>query len=356
MRKTHSRHFINEALGVPDNLYETAVSLYRNILPKLKGFDSSKLKSDKTFKIGFSGKFRIADFNFGRIYITFHFVEDPKENKPDISGMSVQTISRKTDDLKLKYLKYKSIIMTVRVDIPENYDLSEFPKFFESERNKVIESFSHELKHSYDAYKKIYDNKYDRALYDAIQGKRFGIWPIDRFIHDIYYISANESLVRASEVSAAIRNNEISQKEFLKFLSNNDTYLNLKRISEFSYEKLKTQVGEYMHRVNVLLEHLNYDNLENMSDEEKIDEVLSLVRINVANWTVEIFYKMLVSEMWEQLFGFKGEKERIFKRFQKKQTFDTNEEFFEYYEKLFHFVANKMIRKIAKLYAITNKS
>lgn len=356
MKIDNIRKIIKEALGVPDNLYETAVDLYNRIIPKFNNFDIDLLDENDTFRIGFQGKFRIADFEFSKVFITFHFEHSKKLKSPEIVGMSVESQSQRTPDMKLKMLKQKTLKLNVRMFLPEEYNYGMLQDFIKSERNDMIESLSHELKHSYNAFKKIYDNPYERALYSGVSGKRFGIWPIDRFFHDIYYTTVNESLVRPSEVAAAIRNNNISQKDFLKFLYDTDTYKNLKRLSEFSYEKFKSEIAQKMDRVNLLLKHIGGYKLNKMSDEEKIDEVLRLVMVNVANWTIDEFKEILTSNFLEELIGFEGEKERIFKRFMHRyQKYKTPEEFFRFYEKLFNHVGNNMIRKIAKLYAITNK-
>lgn len=346
---------LHEALGIPDNLYETSVKLYEKILPKIKGLDSSDLNDDKSFTIGFQDKFRIGDYEFGKVFITFFFLQDKKIEKPEIVSMSVESQSQKSDDLRLKLIKTKTAKLSVRVVLPKKFEFSSVYDFILSAKNEMIESLSHELKHFYDAYKKMYDNPYHRAAYSAVSGKQFGIWPIDRFFHDIYYASVNESLVRPSEVAAAIRNNEISQKDFLNFLKDNDTYINLKRLSEFDYNKFRSEVSENMENVDRLLKHLDFK-IKKMSDEEKVDAVLKLVMVNVANWTIAEFKNIITTNFLEEMIGFQGEKERVFERFMRRhQKFQTPEEFFKFYEKMFHFVGNKMIRKIAKLYAITGK-
>lgn len=346
---------ISEALGVPDNLYETSVKLYEKILPKIKNLDIDDLDDDENFQIGFQDKFRIADFEFNKVFITFQFVFNNEVEKPDIIAMSVDSQSQKTKDMRLKMIQQKTCKLTIKILLPTWFEFSDFSNFIVSEKNQMIESLSHELKHFYDFYKKLYDNPYERAAYAGVSGKQFGIWPIDRFFHDIYYTTVNESLVRPSEVATAIRNNQISQKEFLKFLTDNDTYLNLKRLKNFSYEKLREEIGQNMEQVDRLLKHLDYK-VKKMSDEEKIDEVLRLVTVNVSNWTVAEFKNILTTHFLEELMGFEGEKERVFIRFMnRQQRYKNPEEFFRYYEKLFHFVADRLIRKIAKLYAITGK-
>lgn len=350
------KNILKEALGVPDNLYETAELVYEMILPRIKSLKKSDLDEDNQYDIEFEGDFRIADFNFRDIEITFTIIEEEKLEKPEIISMSVESQSKTTDDFRLKNIRNETAKLSIRIVLPENFDYKNLTNFLIEDKKFVIESLVHELKHHYDANKLIYDNIYQRSTYSGVSGKRFGIWPVDRFLHDIYYTTITESLVRPSEVAAAIRNNDISQKDFIKFLQDNDTYKNLRRISNFTYEGLREEIYEKMDRVNMLLEHLNYD-INKMSDEEKINEVLRLVMVNVANWTVDSFRGLMTTSFIEKLFGFGDEKEKVFQRFANRNNrFKTPEEFFRYYEKLFKFVGENMIRKIAKLFAITKKS
>ena len=349
------KNLINESLGVPDNLYETSLKLYDKMILKFKGFDKSMLDNENSFTIGFQDKFRIADFQFSKVFITFYFDKMKKLDKPEIVAMSSESESEKTRDMRLRMIRKKTVKLNVKVILPKKFNFDKFDDFLKGERKDIIESFNHELKHSYDSYKKIYDNPYQRALYNAMSSKRFGIWTIDRFIHDLYYTTVNENLVRPSEVAAAIRNNEISQKDFLTFLYDNDTYKNLKRISEFSLEAFKSELIQEMDKIDKLLEHLDFD-VEDMNTDEKIDEVLRLIVVNISNWSIDEFKNILTSHFLEEILGFSDEKEKIFQKFKNTfHRFKTPEEFFRYYEKLFKFVGDRMIRKIAKLYAMTVK-
>ena len=62
----------------------------------------------------------------------------------------------------------------------------------------------------------------------------------------------------------------------------------------------------------------------------------------------------MTSNILEKMLGLQGEKQRRLKKFIRKiQRFKNTEDFFRNEEKLFKFVANKMIKKISKLYAMT---
>ena len=343
--------FLNEALGVPDNLYETSLQIYDKILSKLKDLKSSDING---LNLVFKGKFRISDFEFSTVNVDIHFIIEPKISEPDIMSMGVETESKKTKNFRLKFIKKKSLTLSLNVVIPENYDLSNFYDLVESKKNILIVALNHELKHGYDSYKKIYDNLHRRAQYDAVVNKISGIWAVDVFFHDIYFTTLIENLVRPSEISAAIKLNQISQKEFLNFLYDNDTYKNLKRISEFTYDKFKQRLKSDIDSVSKFLSNF-LENVDEMSEEEKINEMLRLIRINITNWTIQNYKSILKTDFYEELIGFSGEKEKFFRKvINRLQRFKNTDEFFKFYENQFQFVGRQMIKKIAKLYALTN--
>lgn len=358
MNKKHQvkgliRNVIREALGVPENIYETANEVFQKFSNSLKKIDSKEPIEPGLYNFNVKGTFRISDFTFSTVKINVKIEENEKFNQPELISMAVTSESKKTKDFKLKLLKYKTINLNIFIIVPENYDNNELYQFLQDNKKEFIVSFTHELKHAYDHYKKIFDNPKQRALYNAVSGRGFGIEPIDLFFHDIYFTLATENLVRPSEVVAAIKNNEISQKDFLDFLKSNDTYKNLKRISNFTFEKLKEELKNHMERIDELLYHMNFPVSESTED-EKINEVLRLIMVNVGNWSIESFKDIITTSMVEEIFGFSGEKEKIFRRFYERQRrFKNPEEFFGFYEKQFHYVADNMLRKIAKLYAIT---
>jgi hypothetical protein len=97
--------------------------------------------------------------------------------------------------------------------------------------------------------------------------------------------------------------------------------------------------------------------IENMSDLKKINSVLKLTWLNVTNWQNESLKEVMATDFFEQLLGFEGEKEKFFRKLtSRNENFKNFAEFFSSYQKYFHFISNQMIRKIAKLYAFTNKS
>jgi hypothetical protein len=197
-----------------------------------------------------------------------------------------------------------------------------------------------------------------RAKYQAPQNLYLDIKPIDNFLHLLYFTHAIENTVRSSELAAAVKINKVTRDNFLDFLKKDTTYKNLNDAKNFSYEKLKSELKNYIPEIDELGNHIN--KYMGDTDEEKIDEVLRLVRVNLINNTGDSYMDLMTLNHIEQMFGFHGKKNEVVKKFLKKLVkFDNNEDFFKNEEKLFNFIGDKMIRKISKLYdmaASENKS
>lgn len=341
-----------ESLGVPDNLYETSVEVYNRFVDQLNNIENNTTETENTYSFVISDTFRIADFEFSKVEIELQVAENNQFSNPEIIHMAIPTQAERTEDFKLKYIKSTDVVLNIFIAIPENYNVSELQNYFKSKKKEIIEMLSHEFKHSYDNFKRIFDKVKERALYVGVTNGTYGIYPIDLFLHDIYYTLNTENLVRPSEVVSAIRNNEISQKGFIDFLLKNDTYKNLKRISNFSFENLKKQLKLHIKEIDSVLKSRNIS-IDEISEDEKIETILKMVMDDISDITIENFKEILARSPFELLFGFKGEKLKLFRKFEQRQKrFKMPEDFFRFYENQFHFVSNLMLRKIAKLYAL----
>ena len=96
----------------------------------------------------------------------------------------------------------------------------------------------------------------------------------------------------------------IKKEDFLDFINNDEVFVELKEIRDFSYDYLIGKLYDEMKYVDRLLEHIDEDPTQ-MSDEEKIKSVLELVYVNLANLKSDIFdnYFYTASEKLRNLFG-----------------------------------------------------
>jgi hypothetical protein len=351
---------ILEALGIPDNLYETSVKVTDLIIAAIEKNVSSDIMTDKGQEIIIKDKFTISDFNFNTINLNVKVIELEQIKKPTYANFRVGSTSEKTKNFKLKNIVSENINLEITIAVPINYNLSKLDLFFKKNRELIIEKISHELKHAYDHFKAPYERTVKRAEYDAVQGKSFGIKSIDDFLYNVYFISFSENLTRPSELISAIKNNKVSQKEFLNFLRKNETYKTLVNISKFTLNNLRRKLKREMKQVNDFFDKMrNHSNIDpkNMTDNEKIEKILELVYINVISWTIMGYKNILATNFIEKIMGFQGEKDRVFRRFVSRyDKFNNHVEFFKFYESYFHNISSKMIKKISKLYAMTNKN
>lgn len=346
---------IFEALGVPDNLHETSLKVFDKLLSWTKNLRRTDFKKGEGAKTIIRGNYRIADFEFSNVKIQMGVEVIEQLEEPTLLSMVNRSESQKTEDFRLQTIKRKHVDILIIIGVPSNFKFKSLSDFLINEKREFVENLSHELKHAYDHYKKPYDNTYERAEYQSAISLTTGIPPIDEFIHDIYYTSMSENLVRASEIASAIKNNQISQKEFLKFLGSNDTYQSFKRISNFNYENFKKRLLDKPRLLTSFLKSIG-EKEKNLSDEQKLNKVLEAVYTGLANSKIENFSQMLTHSMIEQIIGFEGEKQKVFEEFIKRvRRFRNPDDFFRFYEKRFHEVGREMMRKIAKLYAITSK-
>ena len=123
-------------------------------------------------------------------------------------------------------------------------------------------------------------------------------------------------------------------------------------------------IHKSMDRVDVLLDYVNID-YKNMSDSKKIQEVLELVYINLVNNKMDIFMDMTrnkreeFEDMLKQMMGIdvnpmSGEisdvRNKFFNYISKFK--DKPTDFFKSEIENMSYVANKLLKKISKLYAM----
>jgi hypothetical protein len=151
-----------------------------------------------------------------------------------------------------------------------------------------------------------------------------------------------------------LKQNKVKRKNFIDFLLNDDTYNTLKKINNFSLDKLKMELSQEIPAINEVLKKLR-EKGRYSTDEEKIDRILYLTYINLGNDMGKTFLSGLIKNSIEARFGFMDERKPIMMNdFIKEITkFNDNPNgFFEYEEKRFKFVSNKMMKKLSKLYAM----
>jgi hypothetical protein len=350
-----TKEVLLEALGVPEGILKSAESMYKKLIKFISDEGDNNI-GDENYFFNLKGPFKINEYEIKSINLKLTFATTNYVDVITIVGMSFRS-KIKLDDTTLTLINNtdkKNIEMGINTAIPNTITFSEFYEFLKNNSKEIISSFSHELKHAYDSVKKPSESIKDRSKYAAYSSVGFGLKPIDEFIFNLYYTTVIESLVRPTEVMSLLKQNKVKRKNFIDFLLNNETYNTLKKINNFSFDNLKMRLSQDIPAIDEILERLNEEGEYN-TNEEKIDRILYLTYINLGNDMGRTFHIALTNNPFESIFGLSDERKvTMLNDFVNEiSKFNDNPNgFFEYEEKKFKFVSNKMMKKLSKLYAM----
>jgi len=363
--------YITEALGVPDNILGAAEELFDIVAQNIK---SINYKSDE---YNFDGNIDI-ELGYNKKIVIDHYeilVQvkefDEYDGKPEIMSMGMGQTFKFDRDLMMKKTKQSSnASFTITFAVPTEWEPNQLYDTLMGDKNEHLASIAHELKHKYDKQVKRIDLIGRDVKYTANQKiSTFAIPVIDqKFFRYLYYISIAENLVRPTEVASKLKSENITKSQFREFLENNRVYKELIQIKNFTYEDLINEMYQSMDRVDALFDHIGMDTTQ-MTDQEKVEKVLELVYINLANIKVETFDDM-VSNTEDMLKGFlkqmmgsvpsfldddsDNKMEQLRKKFISGVIkYEKNPlKFFQVECEKFNYIATKMLKKIGKLYAM----
>jgi hypothetical protein len=361
---------ITEALGVPDSILDAADILYDVVENNIRSIntiqDEYKFDGDLDLELGDKKKVKINSYE---LTISIEEVED-EEGVLDIISMGMG--GRFGFDRNV-YLKRNepsnNLNLNITFAVGENWKPEELIQKMEEERDEQVASLAHELKHKYDKQVNIFSKVGPDAKYQATQQRgTFAIPVIDNvFYRYMYFIHGIENLVRPTEVAYSLKRKKITKSQFKDFIENNRVYKELLEIRNFTFEDFISKLKEQEERMDKLIEHIGEDPSD-MTIKEKIDKVLEIVYIDLVNNRLEMFFRMTEHGMDDMLkFGaqigllpneLQGEVEKLGKTNEVRQKFlnqttkyqKNPTKFFEDEFEKFNYVANKMIKKIVKLY------
>jgi len=350
------KRVLREAVGVPEGVVETAELVYNQLMSKIETIDSIG-EGDEELHFQLNGDYVISDYKFKKIDLTVEIIRTAQVDKGTIAGMSFMYKSHLDNDaLKIIHEPTKNKIeLSITIGIPEDGEISDVIQELKDEKQLTISSLSHELMHSYDKFKRPVTNTTQRTDYDAYKNIRFGIEPIDDFLHNLYFIHSIENVVRPSEIASDLKSGSIEKEGFLEFLKNNRVYKKLKEIHSFTYEGLKSDL---LGHVDIIRKRLKDSGINDIpdNDEELINLVLNLLRINLVNGKAESLKRDLTTNFFEEIMGFSGKKERVFQNYIKRiQKYGNTDDFFRNEEKMFKRISYDLIKKIHKLYSLLGK-
>jgi len=365
-------NLINEALGVPDNILDAADMLYDIVERDIKSIrdiqDEYNFDGELEFELGDKKKIKIDSYT-----LTVKIEEiDNEEGVLDIVSMGMGGAFAFNRDVYMKENESSTILgLTITFAVGENWKPEGLIEKMEEDKDEHVASLAHEIKHKYDKQSKQFGLIGQDAEYQATQRRGiFGIPVIDRvFFRYLYYISGIENLVRPTEVAYKLKRKNITKSQFKEFLENNVVYKELVEIKNFTFEDFINQLKESEDRLDALIEHIG-DDPSDMTIDEKIKIVLEVSYIDLVNNRMQMFMTMTEHGMDDVIkFGtqlgilpseLKGNLEGIQKTDAIRQKFlkyamkyeKNPTKFFEDEIENFQYVANKMLKKISKLYAM----
>jgi hypothetical protein len=348
-----NKKILNERLGVPEGIIDVSKNLYNDIIDiffkKL-----SKYKRTYNFTIKPKLPYQIKDFTIDKVELEITLHETDQTDVVDFIGMSVKSnFSKDFSGEKPKFINDIKSTSKIEFDlvVPEVWDVNMVKEYLQNKKVKIISSFAHELKHEYDDFKSKTFSLVERVNYNVARKMMGLLKPLNDFSYYLYFISKIESLVRTTEISTELDLMGITKKQFLNFLLKNRTYKLLKDIQNFSFGNLKNNLLEYIKEIEKIFDEIEID-YSDMSDSEKVDEILRLYVVNFSNKKFKDYLRYMTDSFMDDILGFSEKKENWIEKYKRTiSKYENNEiKFFENSEKLFKFVSTKMIKKISKLY------
>lgn len=350
------KNTLNEALGVPEGILESAERLYLMCFNRIVKITDPILNGSKKEEYDFTIKsnFKISDYTFTEISLSIDFVEVDQVDLVELYSMAFGHQS-KFNDRSLKLVTIVSpneVKISIKFALTETAKISDVIELCKRSKDIMTASLAHELKHAYDHYKKPTESIPKMSRYHGVQQTGVPIKPISVFLHYLYFVHGIENLVRPTEFSSLMKSSKISKKDFYNFLTNSEMYTMMRDINNFTYEKLKSELKNYIPQIDGVLNRFTNETFD--TDEEKIDEILRIVYVNLVNNTLNTTKSIMSNNFFEGLMGFQGKKNEVFRKIVNYVIrFENNEKkFYLYEEKKFKHISGIMMKKLSKLYSM----
>lgn len=351
------KELLVEKMGVPDRIYETSLLFYDKIVEYLS--NNKEVKVNPTLKFQINGDFNIDDFKFNESAIEFRIDYANLFNKK----LTIDFIANSSKDVLLDKFKLNTLEYSYennKTIFVFNYDIS-YPtvqlvhilNYFNENKNYLISSLSHELKHKFDEIKKPLTPLMKSADYHSYN-YRSTIPSIDYFIQGMYLTSDYELLVKNSEFYAYLKQAGVTKETFNNFLINSEIYKTLNRLKTLTIEILIDNTKKlYMPDVdNLLMTTRNYIN--GMSVDDKINSLFKIVYTGISNLKLEYLNSKLSDPTSVIVNSYLSNEEFYQKEVLRVSSVDYME-FFTNKLKEINQKSNEAIRKLSKLYDMVSE-
>lgn len=366
----HQLKLLKESVGVPEGILDAGEKLYNIILDKLKSIDNKK----QEYNFDIKKKLKLSDLTINKIKLNIQ-VNELKDYEGDIetAGMSTGNEIYFDDDILLQVSKKtKELDLSIILVASENWKPEDLYKQFKLNEENNIAILSHELMHKFNRTKQKYDLVGKTADYQAYSSGRinFLIPVIDKFLFNSYFIQSSENIVRPTEIAARMKKRKITKKDFYEFLINDETFKTIKNIRDFSFNDFVAELHKEMDKIENFFDELNIDYSE-MTEEDKIEEILFVLYVNLVNLKADIFNHFFYSKKQKKAMDFLNkfgelafmivgkdlpnrEKQKIRMKFQNHimKYKDNESQFFKDEFERFNYVSTRLLKKLSKIYSL----
>jgi hypothetical protein len=349
---------LQERLGVPNNLIDTANRFYFDLIEEVsREVKASNRKEDYYFYIKPEPPYTLGEYQITSMKVNMKIIPNENSTKVEFISMSVTSVLGKPKEYLHKgkiTFNIKSPVYSITIVAPENFTREDIINYFTENKKELLPPIAHEFKHIYDEEKKEYEVYSDRSQY--IAGRELmdiDLEELKLLGYYIYFTHGIEALVRPSEILAYLTENKISKKEFLNFLNDNKTYETLKDINKFSVNEMReTLKKNHMDEVNKYLEKNSSRYRKEFSDDKKLDLLFAEWYMKYVETDATFYQNLITDGPFESLFGLPENKLKALQRhvdrlgrFAKKPL-----EYFDYIENYLKVISGETLKKIAKLY------
>jgi hypothetical protein len=366
---------LNEALGVPDGILEMADVVYEEIMNAWAGdMEDNKYKYRDIFGKGgdsitftLLGPYTIKDEEWTDIKVTIDVRTFIKQGNlrydPIFAGAAFSYQSSLEQNTKyLKTVPSNTIPLTLNFISNEDNSWEDVYDFANTKsEDKIREVLAHELKHAFDNRKKL-DQKYTSRSRYNIATQQIGIQSLYSFNYKVYYTHYVENLVRPVEFAKHLQNKKVTKQEFLQKLKDSDVYKILDEIRNYSYDKLVQSVIEDKRAMQYATQMVgNSGGDVDMLDETQLAEIVLESNYNQVIESQKDDYLQAASDSFDEyskfLSGNYGDEGSDKAKAVKDVVADLDrfgknyKAFYKYEIKKMNMLAEKTLRKLAKLYA-----
>jgi hypothetical protein len=364
--------FINEALGVPSGILEAAEVCVDRIYSEMQNlFDSDDFKK---LLLLLAGQGDISVFNKSNGDSTYTFsITTPGVQVSDMKikmfrfminvteKSSVNTLSLDSFSYFIKLEANSTLTSLVKefqdateigiyIDAPIDTTYAEVYHFLEANKDQMLSSLTHELKHVYDFFKR---EKTSISLWGRYKMSDYStdIDAIDAFLASLYYFNSIESLTRSSEFAMRLRRSNVTKATFMNFLRGDKIWWNIDG-QKMAWNEFKKDIAEDPDTDSWLM--LKGIDTFGMSDEEKADAVMTIVWSDLKNMASNMVHQIALTMRGSTVVSIMADsnlQRKIQSNITKTIESKSPQEFFDYWQKYFAKEAESVKRKLGRLWA-----